>query len=270
MISIITPAYNSARFLRSCVESVARQWQEGVEHWVVDGGSTDGSVELLMQLATEFPHLKWVSEKDRGQSHAMNKGIGLCQGEVISFLNADDFYEDGAIENAIAYFKTASPDSFFVGDCRVLKEDGTEYMINRPNPFDPVAFMLDYTFPFNPSAYFYHKRLHEKVGLYDETDHLTMDIDFIFRLFGIAKIHYTNRILGNYLMVENSKTMQEISAGRNVDNLLKVFARYEPRLGLRDTIRLRMLRKMGKNRGWIMFYIQHPGALFRKLIGGKS
>jgi hypothetical protein len=97
-----------------------------------------------------------------------------------------------------------------------------------------------------------------------------MDIDFIFRLFGKAKIHYTNQILGNYLMVETSKTMQEISAGRNVENLLKVFARYEPSLGFPDKARLGLLRKMGKNRGWMMYYIQNPGAIVQKLLGRKA
>lgn len=270
MISIITPAYNSARYLRSCVESVARQWQEGIEHWVIDGGSTDGTIEMLEQLANEFPHLNWISEKDRGQSHAMNKGIALCKGSVISFLNADDFYEEGALETAIQFFRNAPENTFLVGDCRVLKQDGTESMINRPYPFDPVAFILDYKFPFNPSAYFYHKSLHSKVGLYDEADHLTMDIDFIFRLFGKANIQYTPRILGNYVLVESSKTMQEISAGRNVENLLKVFARYEPGLSTGTRLRLGIQRMMGKHRGWIMYYLENPGAFFRKMIRQNS
>ena len=270
MISIITPAYNSASFLRSCVESVAQQWQEEVEHWIIDGGSTDGTVELLNELSSEFPHLRWISEKDRGQSHAMNKGIERCRGEVISFLNADDFYEPGAIDKAIRFFKTAPAGSFLVGDCRVLKEDGSMYMMNRPYPFDPVNFILDYTFPFNPSAYFYHKNLHNSLGLYDESDHLTMDIDFIFRLFGNANIRYIPEVLGNYVMVETSKTMQEISAGRNVENLLKVFARYEPKLGFSVRLRLAFLRRLGKNRGWIQFYLQNPATLLRKLLGIKS
>jgi hypothetical protein len=131
-------------------------------------------------------------------------------------------------------------------------------MINTPWPFDRVAFMLDYLFPYNPSAYFYHKSLHDKLGYYDEEDHLTMDIDFLMRLKGKASIEYTNQILGNYVMLAKSKTMQEISAGRNKVNLEKVFIRHRKNLSPGEKVRYLLQKSMGKNRGWIMHYLQSP------------
>lgn len=267
MISIITPAYQSVAYLPLCIESVAAQYQDGMEHLIVDGGSTDGTLEILNEYAARYPHIRWVSEKDRGQSHAMNKGLGMARNPVVSFLNADDRYEPGALEFAQHFFAQAKPNTFLVGDCRVLKADGSQYMINRPCPFQAASFILDYNFPYNPSAYFYHKSIHQLVGPYDEEDHLTMDIDFIFRMMQVAHIVYVPRILGQYVMVENSKTMKEISAGRNVENLIKVFTRYEPGLPLREKIRLFIWRKMGSHRGWMLHYWRHPDQFFKKLFG---
>jgi len=267
MITIISPVFNAASFIQTCIQSVADQYFDGLEHLIIDGGSTDGTPEIIREKAEIFPHIRWVSEKDNGQSDAMNKGISLAKNPVISFLNADDRYEPGAISTAYLFFRTAAPNSFFVGNCRVLREDGSEYMINKPNPFDQVSFMLDYNFPFNPSAYFYHKSLHNKVGMYELEDHLTMDIDFLLRLPGKANIVYVDTVLGNYVMVANSKTMKEISAGRNVENLHQVFNRYLPNLSVGQKIKFNILKKLGKNRGWIIYYVDHPGKLFNKIFG---
>jgi len=269
MISIITPVFNAAKYIESCLQSVADQYFTGLEHLVIDGGSTDGTQELIQNFAKNHSHIKWISEKDKGQSDAMNKGILLAKNNVISFLNADDRYEEGAFLFAKSIFETAKDHTFLVGNCRVIKEDGSLYMVNKPYPFDPVSFILDYNFPYNPSAYFYHKSLHNQVGMYEEADHLTMDIDFLFRILPVAKIQYEDRILGNYVMVANSKTMKEISAGRNVENLLAVFEKYEKRLNLVQKTKLSFLRSLGKNRGWIMFYLQNPLRLF-KLLNQKK
>jgi glycosyltransferase involved in cell wall biosynthesis len=262
MISIITPVFNSEKYIESCLKSVASQYFEGLEHLIVDGGSTDGTVEIIKKFASENKYVKWISERDNGQSHAMNKGISLASNPVISFLNADDRYEPQALSFVKSFFETQTKINFLVGDCRVLKEDGSEYMINKPFPFDPVSFIMDYNFPYNPSAYFYQKSLHSTVGSYDEKDHLTMDIDFLFRILPVANIQYVGRILGNYVMVANSKTMKEISAGRNVENLLSIFEKYEVQLSLMQSARLRFHRILGKNRGWIIYYLDNPLRLF--------
>lgn len=270
MITIITPVYNTALYIESCMQSVAGQYFEGLEHLIMDAGSTDGTVEKIKAFAARNPHIRWISEKDKGQSDAMNKGIGLARNPVISFLNADDWYEPGALKTAKTYFENAPPNSFLVGNCRVLKENGEVYMINKPFPFDPVAFMIDYTFPYNPSAYFYHKSLHEMVGLYQVDDHYTMDIDFILSIMPVANIYYQDQILGNYVMIATSKTMTEIASGRNRDNLERVFEKHIPNLSLTDRIRLRVHKGLGKNRGWIMYYYHNPGAFLKRLFSSAA
>src|ERR1700756_3819113 len=91
-ISIVTPSFNQASFLKEALESVARQNYPAVEHIVVDGGSTDGSVELLKAYSGRngWAHLRWISEPDEGQSDALNKGFKMASGEIIGWLNSDD------------------------------------------------------------------------------------------------------------------------------------------------------------------------------------
>lgn len=266
MISIITPVFKGAKFIKSCIESVASQYFEGLEHLIMDGGSPDGTAEIVKELMLKYPHIRLVSESDKGQSDAMNKGIHLASNPVISFLNADDRYEPGALALARDFFKTAPNNSFLLGNCKVIDEDGSLYMVNKPWPFDRVAFMLDYLFPYNPSAYFYHRSLHDKVGYYDIEDHLTMDIDFLFRLKGKAKVFYVNEILGNYWMLPESKTMQEISAGRNVENLKLVFQKYLPELSADEKFRYYFQKMLGKNRGWVMHYLRNPGQILSQVF----
>ena len=87
-ISIITPAYRCAAFISRCIESVRNQNYPCFEHIIIDGGSQDGTVEILKQ----FPHLSWVSEQDRGEAHALNKALAMAGGSIIGWLNADDWY----------------------------------------------------------------------------------------------------------------------------------------------------------------------------------
>ena len=265
MISIITPVYNAASYIESCMKSVADQYFEGLEHVIVDAASTDGTLDKIKDFAEGKPYIRWISEKDKGQSDAMNKGISLATNPVISFLNADDRYEPGALNIALQFFQNAKPNSFLVGDCRVLKENGEPYMINKPHPFDPVSFMLDFNFPYNPSAYFYHKSIHDRVGLYDLEDHFTMDIDFIFRMMPVGNVTYVDRILGNYIMVTNSKTMTEIASGRNKENLNTIFERYYPKMTLRKRLKLKLLQSLGTNRGWILFYWNSPIEIWKQV-----
>src|SRR5262245_56940533 len=103
-ISIITPSFNSITTLRETIESVRQQDYAHWEHIVIDGGSKDGTVNLL----TEYPHLIWVSEKDEGHYHAMNKGILRASGEIVNILNADDCFRPGALTQVADAFQAHS------------------------------------------------------------------------------------------------------------------------------------------------------------------
>src|SRR5579863_1433630 len=96
-ISIITPSFNQGRFIEDAIESVLLQGHQDFEHIVIDNCSTDNTVEILKR----YDHIKWISEPDEGQSDALNKGFKMSSGDVIGWLNCDDFYVDGAFRKAI-------------------------------------------------------------------------------------------------------------------------------------------------------------------------
>jgi glycosyltransferase involved in cell wall biosynthesis len=131
-ISVVTPCFNSIHTLRETIESVARQDYPHVEHLVVDGGSTDGTLDILRS----YPHLNWVSEKDEGHYHAMDKGTRMASGQVVAILNADDCYRPGILGGvAAALGKHPNWDGLF-GDIVFVDGDGEEIFRRREAGFD--------------------------------------------------------------------------------------------------------------------------------------
>lgn len=178
-ISIVTPSYGQAAFLPAAVESVrAQRGGISVEHLVIDGGSTDGTVEYLR----EQPDVTWVSEPDRGQSHALNKGFAMARGGIIGWLNADDFYLDGAFQRVVE-FMDANPDVAVVyGDCVFVDEAGSVVRAKIEHGFS--RFVLRHYGCFIPStATFFRRELFDRGLLFIEEDlHYVMDWDLFLRL----------------------------------------------------------------------------------------
>lgn len=232
MISIVTPVYNGERFIESCLQTVIAQQCSEVEHLIIDGGSTDRTVSIIQRYAEIYPHIRWISECDRGQSDAMNKGIQLSKGEVITFLNVDDYYESGVLNQVSQLFKTLPEPSFVVGNCRILNDHDEIVDINKPSKlrlFDLVLELNVNPYPCNPCAYFYHRSLHKLIGNYSIEDHHSMDLDFILRMVQVAHVHYVDQIWGNYRRIEGTKTVIDMESGtcdRRVRQMLKKYRQY--------------------------------------------
>ena len=216
-LSIITPVYNGERFIEPCIKNVIAQNCPHIEHIIVDGNSKDRTVEIIKQYAKRYQHIVWISEKDKGQSDAMNKGIAVARGEIISFLNDDDFYEPNVFNRVIEIFKTLPESSLLVGNCNIRSEDGTIEAVNKSSKMklsDLLLGILVNPVPLNPTAYFYHKSLHKKVGLY-KIMYYAMDVDFLMRAVQVAKIKYVNETWGNSVLREHSKTGREMKSGKS-------------------------------------------------------
>ena len=215
-ISILTPVYMGERYVEGCVENVARQQCGGLEHIIVDGGSSDRTVEIIRGLADKYPDVRWISEPDRGQSDALNKAIAMARGDIIGVLNVDDFYDPGVLPRIVSLFKDIPEPSLVVGACRMLGERDRLITINRPRRLrwtDLVSGSLYAPFPWNPSAYFYHRTLHDLVGLYDPDEHYLMDLDFILRAVRAAHVRYFDEWWGNFRFVAGGKTFGDMGSG---------------------------------------------------------
>lgn len=249
-ISVITPTYNSVKYIADCIENVASQNVHALEHIVIDGGSTDGTVDRLRALVEQYPHLTFVSEKDRGQSDAMNKGLKMASGDVVGFLNVDDYYEPGAIDEALALLNTHASLDMVVGACRAINEDGSTQFWNRPNDLRLEAMMLGwiyYQFPCNPSAYFYRRRIHDVVPYYNVEDHYAMDFEFILHCACHIKMSFFDRHWGNYRVIPGTKTFEDRPNG--AARIAAIARKFKPGLSLAQRFNMRLL-KARTRLGW--------------------
>jgi glycosyltransferase involved in cell wall biosynthesis len=214
-LSIITPVYNGEKFISGCIQSVAAQNCTAVEHVIVDGGSSDRTVYILREKARAHPYLRWISEPDRGQSHALNKGIGMARAEYIGILNADDFYEPGALSCVAAIIKKLPGPRFIVGACNVLTTDDKLVDVNRPSvlKFENLIADAKCPFPYNPVSYFYPKAVHDVVGPYNIEEHFGMDFEFILAVVQAIKPLYIDAVLGNFRLIPGTKTFNSIRDG---------------------------------------------------------
>lgn len=245
ILSILTPVFNGSAYLKSCLENVCHQIQPGIEHWIVDGGSQDGSIELLKEYAAHYPHLHWISEKDKGQSDAMNKAIRLAKGQWISFLNVDDYYEAGALRRVLELIsQNPKQKRLLVGDLNIWNPDGSLHSVNRSNQMTIPRLLADLCeWPYNPSAYFYPKSIHEKIGYFPENEHYAMDYDFILKvaLAGIP-MEYHNETWGNFRLLPEAKTSQDQKSNQSYLRAQALRDRYFQTLPLEQKMAVRWLR----------------------------
>jgi glycosyltransferase involved in cell wall biosynthesis len=179
VISVVTPSLNQAAYLERTLRSVADQGYPHVEHIVVDGGSTDGSVEILQRWTDRLAG--WVSEPDRGQSHAINKGVAWSTGEVVAYINSDDYYLPGAFAAAAATFVDRSP-RWVAGRCRYEHTDGTlSELVVPTRPQMPRRTMIAETWYVPQASSFWRRDVFAEVGQLREDLQYVFDLEFGLR-----------------------------------------------------------------------------------------
>lgn len=180
-ISIITPSYNQGRFLEQTLRSVLLQGYPDLEYIVIDGGSTDDSVGIIRRYDRWLTH--WVSEKDRGQSHAINKGFAQATGQVLCWLNSDDYYLPGALHTVGSMLADETGHHALVGHCLRVHDDGEPPCLlhgHYPGRRRLLEFWDGYQM--HQPSIFWRREVLRKVGWLDESLHLIMDFDYWVRI----------------------------------------------------------------------------------------
>lgn len=191
LISLITATLNSASTLRDTLDSVLSQTYGEWELWVIDGGSVDGTISIVEEYEPCFGgRLHWVSEKDRGLYDAINKGIGMAKGEVIGYLNSDDYFTTTTILQQVSdAFEQDTLDAVF-GDVHYVNPENKQKCVRyySSRKFSPSRLRFGYM-PAHPSFYC-RREVFEKHGAYAIDYELAADFDLMVRLFYKAKISY--------------------------------------------------------------------------------
>jgi glycosyltransferase involved in cell wall biosynthesis len=183
-ISVITPTLNQGRFIERTIRSVLEQEYPDLEFIVMDGGSTDGTLDILKRYQGS---LRWFSEKDAGQADAINKGMARSSGEIIAYLNSDDVYEPGALKRVAAYFADHPEAMWVTGKCRIIDESEAE--VRRPITayknflLRRMSYpLLLVTNPISQPSTFWRRRVVDEIGLFDTNEHYVMDYDYWLRI----------------------------------------------------------------------------------------
>ncbi|MFX0196412.1 MAG: glycosyltransferase family 2 protein [Candidatus Hodarchaeota archaeon] len=205
LVSIVTPSYNQGQFIDETIRSVLLQGYPNLEYIIIDGGSTDGSVDIIRKYADRLDY--WVSEKDSGPAQAINKGFARAEGKILAWLNSDDFLLPGAIGRIAEIHKNNPSAVAWVGGCYRINTTGRILSAVIPQGLnrDCLADWGNGGFFYQPSCFFTAQAWH-KVGPLDENLHFVFDLDLWLRLSTMGIFASTAEIISAAIIHKDAKT----------------------------------------------------------------
>jgi len=228
LVSVVTPSYNKGAFIEETIISVKNQTYPRAEHIIIDGGSTDNTLNVIKKYEGAY-NMQWVSEPDNGQSDAVNKGWRMAEGEILGWLNSDDTYMPWAIETAVKIL-TDHPDvSMVYGDCNIVNEYGEVISRCSAREFNLKEMLCRGNMVPQPAA-FLRREVLDEVGYLDTNLHFAMDFDFWIRIGLKFKVEYIPQLLANFRLCPGTKSGDEAHkfAPEHLYILDKIFA--DPKL----------------------------------------
>ena len=209
LISVVTPSFNQAGFIREALTSVQSQDYKHYEHLVIDGISNDDTVNVLRHFKAnnDLASISWISERDSGQSNALNKGFRRAKGEIIGWLNADDRYRAGCFEHVVSIFAKYPEIDIVYGDYLTIDERGNALKIRREIEFDAFVLLYHRILYIPTTATFFRRRIFEEDNWLNEDLQYAMDFEFFIRLAARGyRFMHIPEILADFRLQPNSKT----------------------------------------------------------------
>jgi glycosyltransferase involved in cell wall biosynthesis len=227
--SIVTPSFNQRAFIGEALLSVKNQEYGNLEHLVIDGGSQDDTTAILHQYAKCWTHLYWVSEPDRGQSDALNKGFSRVTGDIVGWLNSDDRYRPGCFECVAEVFARHPEVDVVYGDYTWIDESGRVSSIRREIEFSHFILLYHRVLYIPTTATFFRRRIFDEGNRLDERLHYAMDFEFFVRLAAQRyRFKHVPAILADFRFQEGSKTCT--ASHKQLEELDSVMHLYSPLL----------------------------------------
>ncbi len=209
-VSIVTPSLNQGRFIERTILSVLEQEYPDIEYVIIDGGSTDNTLEILKRYKDK---LFYISEPDEGQSDAINKGLHMATGEIMAYLNSDDTYKLSAISTVAQEFLRHPDIDLIYGDCNIVDEEHCQIGIFEGIKTTYRRLLMRSIASIPQPAAFWRRKVLEDVGYFDENLHYAMDTDFFIRVLKRHKALYTPVIYANHQWHSESKSSTQREGG---------------------------------------------------------
>lgn len=206
LVSVVTPSYNQAQFLEDTILSVLNQDYPNLEYIIIDGGSTDGSVDIIRKYEDRLAY--WVSQRDQGQADAINKGWRRAQGEIVAWLNSDDTYLPGAVSTAVDYLRGQPQVDMVYGYLNTIDESGKVIWTTKPPMHIHLDTLIDRTDLIGQPTVFLRKRVLDQVGMLDASLHYCMDCDLWIRIGMNLTICGIPSVIANFRAQPASKSDQ--------------------------------------------------------------
>jgi glycosyltransferase involved in cell wall biosynthesis len=204
LVSIVTPSYNQGEFIEDTILSVKNQDYPNIEHLVVDGGSTDNTLEILRKYENQY-NLRWISEPDEGQSDAVNKGFRIARGDIVGWLNSDDVYFTRDIISYVVYkFEEVKDVDVMYGDRAVINENSFIKRVCRMPSWNYNRLLRGSCIP-QPSTFFRKNVILE--NKLDKNSHFSMDLEFWLRLGEKCNFSHMDRIIAGDRLHAKTKRM---------------------------------------------------------------
>ena len=236
-ISIITPSYNQARFLEKTILSVLNQNYPNLEYIIIDGGSTDGSVDILKKYDDKLTY--WISEKDSGMYDAINKGLKVASGSILAYLNSDDIYKSNTIQTVIEYFQK-HPDSFLLyGDTDYIDAEGNYVYTYRYPAFKYKRYIQLNWSSIPQQACFWRRDVHEKIGNFNSEFKLAGDFEFFARAGKHCRIDHLKQVFSAQRI--HTETLSCTRADINKQEVKKIHERHSISDGFISSCRRTMI-----------------------------
>lgn len=210
-ISIVTPSYNLGKFISTAIESVENQDYFDKEHLIFDAKSTDCTIDILNKCE-HIPHLKWVSEADNGQSDAINKGFKAASGDIVAWLNADDYYLPGTFSKVAEFFQENPKIDILYGDTMYVDQNNKFLRYKKDHRFD-FDILFYYGCYIESTSTFFRKRIFDDGHLLNTDYRIAMDYEYYVRLAKLGyKFGYCPEVLGVFRWQGNNASLDHAKA----------------------------------------------------------